>query len=305
MDNVCHTLVGAACGEAGLKRLTRFGSATLMVAANVPDIDVLVFVTSVPSVAFRRGWTHGAPAQIVLPIVCAAAMMAIDRLRPARDPAVKARWWPLLLLAYVGVFSHVFLDFLNTYGIRLLMPFSNRWFYGDSLFIVDPWLLLALGLGVRLARRRHDVRPARTALWVSAAYVAAMLISASAARLAVLDAWRGLGGGEPRSMMVGPRFFDPLAKQVIIDRGDGYEVGTFRWWPYGLRLEDGIIPSRASMPAAVAAREEPGVQALLVWARFPAYEMETSAWGTRVIVSDLRFGRFVAATSLRRSPPEP
>jgi hypothetical protein len=91
----------------------------------------------------------------------------------------------------------------------------------------------------------------------------------------------------------------------LTSRGDGYEVGTFRWLPYGLRLEDGIIPSRASMPAAVAVREAPGVQARLVWAGFPAYEMETSEWGTRVIVSDLRFGRFVAATSLRRNPPEP
>ena len=55
MDNVCHTLVGAAFGEAGLKRRTRFGGATLMIAANLPDLDVLVFTTDVPSVAFRRG----------------------------------------------------------------------------------------------------------------------------------------------------------------------------------------------------------------------------------------------------------
>jgi hypothetical protein len=32
MDNLCHTLVGAALGEAGLKRRTRFASATLMIA---------------------------------------------------------------------------------------------------------------------------------------------------------------------------------------------------------------------------------------------------------------------------------
>ena len=55
MDNLCHTLVGAALGEAGLKRQTRFGNATLMIASNLPDIDVLVFATSTPSVAFRRG----------------------------------------------------------------------------------------------------------------------------------------------------------------------------------------------------------------------------------------------------------
>src|SRR5688572_20546197 len=39
MDNVCHTLVGAALGEAGLKQRTRYGNVTLMIAANLPDID--------------------------------------------------------------------------------------------------------------------------------------------------------------------------------------------------------------------------------------------------------------------------
>src|SRR5690349_11617106 len=65
MDNVCHTLVGAALGEAGLKRGTRLGLVTLMIASNLPDLDVLVFLTSTPSVAFRRGWTHGVLAQAV------------------------------------------------------------------------------------------------------------------------------------------------------------------------------------------------------------------------------------------------
>ena len=84
MDNICHTLVGAAFGEAGLKRQTRFGNATLMIAANLPDVDVLVFATDLPSVAFRRGWTHGMLAQALLPIALTAAMLGVDRLFPGR-----------------------------------------------------------------------------------------------------------------------------------------------------------------------------------------------------------------------------
>ena len=51
MDNVCHTLVGAAMAEAGLKHAhapTR--RAALMIGANLPDVDVLVFATDTPSV---------------------------------------------------------------------------------------------------------------------------------------------------------------------------------------------------------------------------------------------------------------
>jgi hypothetical protein len=36
MDNLCHTLTGAALAEAGLKHRTRFASAALMIAANLP-----------------------------------------------------------------------------------------------------------------------------------------------------------------------------------------------------------------------------------------------------------------------------
>ena len=119
MDNLCHTLVGAALGYAGLRRTTRLANATLMIAANLPDLDVLVLATDTPSVAFRRGWTHGVLAQLVLPLALTAIMVLIGRRRAsAGGPPLNARW--LLLLSYVGLYSHVFLDFLNNYGIRLL-----------------------------------------------------------------------------------------------------------------------------------------------------------------------------------------
>ena len=51
MDNLCHTLVGAAIGEAGLKHRTRYAQAALMIAANLPDVDVLVFATNLPVAA--------------------------------------------------------------------------------------------------------------------------------------------------------------------------------------------------------------------------------------------------------------
>src|SRR6185436_8025252 len=84
LDNVCHTLVGAAFGEAGLKYRTRFGAAALMVSANIPDVDVLVFATGSPPVAFRRGITHGIVAQLLLPIALTGIFMVLARLRPPR-----------------------------------------------------------------------------------------------------------------------------------------------------------------------------------------------------------------------------
>ena len=95
---------------------------------------------------------------------------------------------PLLLLSYIGVLLHVFLDFLNSYGVRLLMPFSDRWFYGDALYIVDPILYLTFGLGWWISARRetsvtpNPFRPARIGLALAAIYIVAMLGSNLLAR---------------------------------------------------------------------------------------------------------------------------
>jgi len=178
MDNVCHTLVGAAFGEAGLKQRTRFGYATLMIAANLPDLDVLVFATDVPSVAFRRGWTHGTMAQALLPVVIATTFYAIGRMRSVRADGVPVRMGWLLLLSYVGVLSHVALDWLNSYGIRLLMPFDGRWFYGDALFVIDPWFWLLVGGAAFLTFSRSKLARVR---WTVFFALASVLIFANRA----------------------------------------------------------------------------------------------------------------------------
>jgi inner membrane protein len=288
VDNLCHTLVGAVCGEAGLKRRTPLGNVTLMIAANLPDIDALVFATNVPSVAFRRGWTHGVPAQVLLPMMLAAAM-AVAGTRKG------ARFAPLLLLSYVGVLSHVALDLLNNYGVRLLMPFSGRWFYGDAVFIVDVWIWLALGIGVWRSVHGHTPRAARWALAIATAYVLAMVISARIARGIVTDEWRALHGTAPRALMVGPVFLNPFERQIIVDAGDAYVTGRFRF-PARTQFDPEPIPKGDDHRAVRQARaSDARVQAVLTWARFPYFEVERAGSRAAVIVRDVRFGSRVGA----------
>jgi inner membrane protein len=305
MDNICHTLSGAALAEAGLKQRTRYGSAALMLSANLPDVDVLAFLTDIPSVALRRGWSHGVLAQAVLPALLAGAFVLLDRRRPPGSSADASRQdltspvtptgpplrtLPLLALCYAGVLLHVGMDWLNTYGVRLLMPFSNQWFYGDSVFIVDPWLWLTLAAGVVVARRRGRPAPAVVALAVSTAYVAAMIASAAAARQTVLDAWTVARGRPPAGLMVGPVPVNPLRKTVIVDGGEYYERGAFEWWPMRVRFDQPRVEKNARHPAAIRAAEtHPDFRAVLVWARFPYYTVAQTGEGTRVQLADMRF----------------
>ncbi len=312
MDNVCHTLLGAALGETGLKHRTRWGATALMVSANLPDLDVLVFATSIPSVSFRRGWTHGVLAQALLPVVLAGVLTGVDRWRRRRESAgsrnrdrCRPGW--LLLLGYIGVYSHVLLDYLNNYGVRLLTPLDWRWFYGDAVFIVDPWLWASLGLGVWLARRAQRPQPALVALAVATAYVAGMLVMAQAARDFVAVAWAAQSGQPARALMVGPVPVVPWTREVIIDAGDHYRSGRFTAWPPRLELTNEVVLKNDGTTSAAAARLTPAVAGFLVWSRFPFWDVAPSSTGVTATVRDMRFrnrlgGGFAASAPVPSSP---
>lgn len=303
MDNLCHTLTGAALAEAGLKQRTRFASAALMIAANLPDVDVLAFATDTPSVAIRRGWTHGQLAQVVLPVLLAGAFLLLDRWRPPRPGGPRVHAGGLLLLGYVGVLSHVWMDWLNSYGVRLLMPYSGRWFYGDSVFIVDPWLWIMFASGALLARRAKRPAIAVTAVLAAAVYVAAMVVSARAARHFVEESWTTSEGRPPAKLMVGPVPINPLRKTVIVDAGDHYRRGTFSWIPRRFTLAAERIPKNDRDPAVLQAQTDRQFQAILSWARFPYYELTKDPDGLRVTLADMRFGpRLFRATTVVRGP---
>ena len=75
MDNLTHSLFGAALGQIGLKRRTGLAMPTLIIAANLPDIDAACFawLDGLEHLAFRRGITHGPIALLLLPLLLWAA----------------------------------------------------------------------------------------------------------------------------------------------------------------------------------------------------------------------------------------
>lgn len=182
MDNLTHSLVGAVLGQAGLKRTTGLAMPALIIGANLPDVDAACFfwLHGTEHLAFRRGITHGPPALVLLPLVLAGILWAFDRwqtrrgTRPEERLPVRFGW--LYAMAFIGCLSHPFFDWLNVYGIRLLEPFSSQWFYGDTLFIIDPWLWAVLIAAVWVSRRREKagaewMRPARIGIAVMLAYI--------------------------------------------------------------------------------------------------------------------------------------
>jgi inner membrane protein len=287
VDNVTHTLLGAALAQTGLKRVSRFGTATLLIGANLPDLDGFSYflASNSEALAFRRGWTHGILALVVLPLLLAGAMGLLGRLRE-HAPGARVNPRGLLLLAAIGVWSHPLLDLLNVYGIRLLMPFSQHWFKADALFIVDPWVWGLLLLGLVAGAIRRSGAPSRAAIAVFAGYAILMAGLGWAGRSIVARRT-----GVIARTMAAPAFGNPFRREVLRDLGDHYERGALQFgWPSSY-VSTGRVPVGRDKPGAWLAQETKDARWFLRWARFPVFESREEPGGYRVTIQDIRFGR--------------
>lgn len=294
MDPITHTMAGAVMARVGGDRRTPLAMATLILAANAPDIDIFsAGLGAYSSLALRRGWTHGPPALVALALAITGMMLAWDRwVRRRRDPSkapADPRW--ILALAAIGCLSHPLLDWLNTYGIRFLTPLSDRWFYGDSVFIIDPfwWLLLAHVLVV--ARRGASLRRVRMAAGLALAWPLALIGLGRVGERIAWDAAAAQGIQGVTEVLYQPAPFNPLGADLVAVTGAAYHLGSFRWYRSERAQFDGESIARGdwSDPRVVAARAEPDVRDYLVWSRFPYAEILESPNGTSVRFGDARF----------------
>ena len=152
MDNLTHSLVGAALAQAALpdgagRPQRRLFLAAGILAANLPDADLLYVGITPPPIGYllhHRGHTHTLVGLLAQGVILAALCHAVPHLRRliAVDRA-RIRW-----LIAVALLTHVLLDAGNTYGVHPFHPFDRRWYYGDAVFIFEPWLWLLFGLPV-------------------------------------------------------------------------------------------------------------------------------------------------------------
>ncbi len=148
MDNLTHSLTALALSRAGLNRFSPRATLILIVAANLPDIDIVSGILGpITYLDYHRGLTHSLALLPLMALFPALLAMGLARSR--------AGFLGAYLLSLIGVASHLLLDWTNSYGIRLLLPFSGEWLHADLNAIVDVWLwafLLLAFLGPLLGR---------------------------------------------------------------------------------------------------------------------------------------------------------
>jgi inner membrane protein len=150
VDNITHSLLGATLAElalpAGAPRVARrtFFAAGV-VAANLPDADlVYTRITPAPlgALLHHRGHTHTVAGLVLLGLAMVAVCL-VPRVRDGVPPTMRGRLWTLIGVALA---SHLLLDAWNSYGVHPFWPLTSRWYYGDAVFILEPWIWLLLGV---------------------------------------------------------------------------------------------------------------------------------------------------------------
>jgi inner membrane protein len=150
LDNLTHSLLGAALAEVALPRATvapprRLFVVSGVLAANLPDLDLVYTGITPPPLGYllhHRGHTHTLVGLVVQAAVLGLVYWLIPAVRRL-PPAHRARLWMLISAALL---SHLLLDAGNSYGVHPFFPFDSRWYYGDAVFILEPWLWFLLGM---------------------------------------------------------------------------------------------------------------------------------------------------------------
>jgi inner membrane protein len=288
--------VGLALSRAGLNRLTPQATAVLLLAANAPDIDVVSAAGgSLAYLHYHRHMTHSllmAPVMALLPVL-------IARLATKKPIA----WTTAYLASLIGVASHLALDLTNVYGVRLLLPFSERWLRLDITSIVDPWILMALLLSLiapalsRLVAGEIGApsRPGRTAALLALVFI--LLYDGARAvihqrALAMLDS-RVYLGSPPLRTAAFPDTFNPFAWRGLVEeaRFDAlFDLDVRKPFdpttgPFFYRAEDS--------PALRSAAKTEVFQVFESFAQYPFWTvtpLSDPPNSSRVQLCDMRFG---------------
>ena len=297
MDNLTHSATGFFLGRTGLSRGVPHANWILLLAANAPDVDLVSGAGgALAYLNCHRHLTHAIPLAPLL------ALLPLLLVRVVSRRALP--WGRAYLISLAGVGSHLALDFTNIYGVRLMLPFSARWFRLDQTGVVDLWIwsvcLLAL-VGPVLARLVNaEIGASRAAPgrgWAVFALLFLLFYNAGRGVLheraeAVLDA-RLYDGAAPLRVAALPSAANPFLWRGLVETPDFYSLQEVNLLGEFDPAQGRRFYKPEAAPALSAAAGTRVFRDFLRFSQFPLWRV-TPVWepepGTRVEAMDLRFG---------------
>ena len=300
MEPVTHALTSIALGRAGLNRVSRMATPLLLVSGLAADVDWAT------RLAGARAFLHGhrtATHSIVGTVVLIAAVAGGFWIAGKKFPKLAVNILPALLICTIGAGIHLLLDLLNGYGVKLMWPFSAKWYAWDIADSVDAWIIFFLLAGLLLPelfrlvleeigsmpKKRGRQRGAIISLSLVLLFVAGRAVAHERA-VALLDS-REYRSQAPLSVAAFPRPATPVIWSGVVET-DNALVNV------NVPLVPGTVfdPDQAEVhfkpaesPALKNAVKSPTALDFLSYARFPLASVEPQGDGFEVRLRDMRF----------------
>ena len=304
MDNLTHTAIGFFLSRAGLNRWTPAANPILLLAANIPDIDIVTAAGgSLNYIHYHRHLTH---SLIAMPIMAAACVLLV-RLFWRKE----FHWGAGFAAAMIGVASHLLMDWTNMYGIRLLLPFSESWQRLDINSVVDLWIWAAFLLGIAGPFVARLVSGEITSGALRSRYPGRGGAIFALTFLLLYDCGRGVlhtramatvesriyRGVAPLRAAAFPDAVNPLHWRGLVETADFYAVPEINLAGEFEPARAEVIPKPDPDPAIDAASRTATFHQFLQFVQYPLWRVlvvPDQEGAKEVRLMDLRFGNFIA-----------
>lgn len=226
MDTLSHALLGAAIGQSIMGR--PLGNKALLAGAAialVPDIDVAIghLLGDAAALTFHRGITHSLLFSALLALLLGWLLS-----RLVSTAASRTRW---TLFSAAVLLSHLTLDTFTSYGIQLLLPFSDHSFALASVSVIDPLFTLPLLFTVLAIPWLERHKPVRNRLAVAGIVWASAFLALTLANKhhVTRQFEQGFAAADIRveRLFVKPTMFNNLLWRAIAETETGYQVGFY------------------------------------------------------------------------------
>ncbi len=299
MDPFSQTLLAIAISRAGLNRLTRLATPMLLVSSVALDLDLLSAIGGPRAyLEGRCTATHSIIGAIFIAAVVAIGFTIAGR-KHATMPIRFARSFPVCL---AGALLHIAFDLCGSYGVKLLWPFSGRWFALDLIAPLDPWLLFFLLAGIlvpalfRLITEEIGAKQKNRSVARGALFALALVVIYIGARgvlhlrvLQMLNS-RLYRGEAPVAVGAFPESTSPfkwdgvVVTESALLRVDVPILGS-AFDPFSAQ----VFYKPEESAALDAARATPSASLFLSFARFPSAHIAEEDAGFHIEITDLRF----------------
>lgn len=289
MDSLTHVAIGACIGEAFAGK--KIGKKAMLMGAaaqSLPDIDFIatLWLDPVQDLVGHRGFTHS-----ILFSLLAIPVLSWMAEKLERKNILSFMRWNYFFA--IELFTHLFLDAFNAYGVGWFEPFHHVRISFHILFVADPLFSIWPGIAfIGLLFAGRNSKKIRT--WVAfgllpvAIYLCwgifnKAIVETSVKRIAARQ------NIKYQRHFTTPTPFNNLVWFVVLEVDSGYQVAHRGVYTSSQQMQFYYFPRNEELlDSAIAQNPE-----VILLKRFSQGYYTLEQWNDTLVFNDLRFGQIV------------